>query len=325
VNHNGSLDEAKKLALAAKENGAEIIKFQTYKSEKLSSPKAKKFWNKALDKSEYQEETYSKLDSFEEKDYLALKEYCDFIGIEFLSTPFDLESVDLLTRVGVRGFKIASCDITNFLLIEKVAKTKLPIFLSTGASNLAEIDEAVDFILKFHNKLVLLHCVLCYPTENKDANILSIQVLAKRYSELVIGYSDHTKDIYSAIGSVALGSRVIEKHFTLSKNDSKPGDHWFAIDSEDLRQLSSGSRAVLTSLGSEIKEVFHCEIKAREQARRSIHLAASVDEGQIAKENDFIMLRPGTGIEPKYVESLVGRKYTRKIEKFEQVKKTDLV
>jgi len=324
VNHNGSLDEAKSLALSAKECGAGIVKFQTYKSEKLSSPRAEKFWEKEHDLSVYQEETYSILDGFEEADYFHLKQFCDSIGIEFLSTPFDLDAVDMLCRIGVNGFKIASCDITNFSLIEKVAKTKLPIFLSTGASTLGEIEEAVNFISEFHRNLSLMHCVLSYPTANADANILSVDVLAKKYPNLVIGYSDHTREIYSALGSVALGSRVIEKHFTLARDDSKPGDHWFAVVPEDMKLLVEGSNAILQALGKHSKDVLDCELKAREQARRSIYLANSVSKGQLATKDDFIMLRPGTGLEPKVLDLLIGKRFVREMDKLAQVSISDL-
>lgn len=323
VNHNGSLEEAKNLALVAKECGADIVKYQTYKSDKLSSPTAKKFWNKKADNSIFQEDTYSILDSFQERDYASLKQYCDSIGIEFLSTPFDLDSVDLLKNIGVNAFKIASCDITNFPLIEKVAKLRLPIFLSTGASNLKEIDEAVNFIQNYHDQISLLHCVLSYPTNDLDANILSISVLKKRYPNFIIGYSDHTRGIYSALGATALGSRVIEKHFTLKRDESKPGDHWFAVDPTDLKLLSEGSRAVLSSLGTEVKEVFECELKAREQARRSIHMAVSVRKGDIAKESDFIMLRPGTGLQPKSLSFVRGKRYKKDMAKSEQLSEVD--
>ena len=323
VNHNGSLEEAMSLARVAKQSGADIIKYQTYKSEKLSSPKAEKFWNKETDNSVFQKDTYSILDSFQERDYASLKQYCDEIGIEFLSTPFDLDSVDLLKNIGVNAFKIASCDITNFPLIEKVAKLRLPIFLSTGASNLKEIDEAVAIIQNYHNEISLMHCVLSYPTNDLNANILSISVLKNRYPNFVIGYSDHTRGIYSALGATALGSRVIEKHFTLERDNSKPGDHWFAVDPTDLNLLSVGSRAVLSSLGTEVKDVFECELKAREQARRSIHLAVPVRKGDIAKESDFIMLRPGTGLQPKSISFVKGKRYKRDMAKSELLSEID--
>lgn len=324
VNHNGDLEEAKELALAARECGADIIKFQTYKSEKLSSPRAKKFWNKESDNTKFQNDTYSLLDSFDEKDYASLKQYCDSIGIEFLSTPFDLDAVELLVRIGVNGFKVASCDITNFPLLEAVAKTRLPIFLSTGASNLEEIEEAVKYIQNYHNSISLMHCILSYPTEDFDANILAISALNKKYPEFVIGYSDHTRGIYSALGATALGSRVIEKHFTLKRDDSRPGDHWFAVDPTDLKMLCEGSRAVLSSLGQEKKSVLECELSAREQARRSIHLSTSVRKGELAKESDFIMLRPGTGLQPKAIDLLKGKRFTRDMAKSEQITEKDL-
>ena len=317
VNHNGSIHEAKELALEAKKAGADIVKFQTYKSSKLSSPKAEKFWNKNSDTTVYQSETYSGLDNFDKHDYLEVKNYCDSIDIEFMSTPFDLESVEMLADIGVRGFKIASCDITNNQLIRKIAETELPILLSTGASDINEICNAVELISSYHEKFSLLHCILSYPTLDKDANIKSIPFLAKHFPGVVLGYSDHTREIYSAFGAVALGARVIEKHFTLQRNMTKPGDHWFAIDPDDLKELAHGSRVIIDSLGIEHRNVLDCELIARKQARRSIHMARKVDAGAKAVIDDFIMLRPGTGLSAKMLDVIVGKTYKRDLDTFD--------
>lgn len=324
VNHNGSLESAKELSLSAKRAGASIVKFQTYKSEKLSSPLAKKFWNKTGDQSTDQNETYSKLDSFTFAQYKELKKYCDSISIEFMSTPFDIESVDMLLELGVNAFKIASCDINNFQLIAKVCDSQLPIFLSTGASEITEIVDAVTFIGERGNPLCIMHCVLCYPTPIEQANLNSILFLREQFPGHVVGFSDHTEGTQASILSVACGARVIEKHFTTKKDSIKLGDHWFAVDEPELAEIVREGDRMLTILGDYNKSTLEVELLAREQARRSIHSAKNLSVGHVIGMEDLIMLRPGNGIKPQLLNEIIGMKLLKDIPQYSLIHFEDL-
>jgi len=323
VNHNGNLESAFKLASAAKETGAQIVKFQTYKAEKLSSQQARKFWNKTGDQTKFQVDTYSSLDSFGYSDYKELSQFCKDIGIEFMSTPFDLEAVHMLFKLGVKAFKIASCDITNWLLIEEICKTGLPIFLSTGASNFQEIRDCVNLINSYGNDLCIMHCVLSYPTEVKYANLLSIPFLSQNFPGIIMGFSDHTKGNIAPLASVPLGARVIEKHFTLKKDSDTLGDHWFAADTNDFKVLFEESNKILAALGKFERKVLECEEVAREQARRSLFYDENVEIGESLRKSQVIALRPGTGISPREIDSFIGRNLKKKKFKGEMLSESD--
>lgn len=308
VNHNGSVSSAKELAVAAKRAGAQIIKFQTYTTEKLVSNKARKFWVKDGDTSVYQSDTYSKSKDLSPAEYKQLKNYCDEIGIEFLSTPFDSESLNLLVEIGVKAIKVASCDITNHTFIEEICETGLPIFLSTGASTIHEVEEAVSIIAGRNIPLSILHCVLAYPTPPNYVNLSSINYLQNKFPEFPIGFSDHTLGISIPLAAVARGALIIEKHFTIDKNLKTPGDHWFAIDESELKNLVLSCNEVSQAIGIEEKVVQPCEELSREQARRSLFTARDLPIGKILKASDFIALRPGLGIPPSMLGKIVGKR-----------------
>ena len=186
-----------------------------------------------------QYDSYSILDKFDFKQYEFLYKFCNKTKIEFQSTPFDLKSLDILQKLSVHTYKIASCDITNFLLLEAVAKTRKPIFLSTGAANLHEIREAVNFISKYNTKIVIMHCILCYPTNLENANLNSITFLKKKFPNIPIGFSDHTLGILAPTIASSLGAMVIEKHFTINKKLKKSADHWLSVDEKELSQIAN--------------------------------------------------------------------------------------
>lgn len=310
VNHLGKLEYAEKLIKSAAKAGADIIKFQTYKAKKLTTRNAPRFWNWKGEKVKKgsQFDSYAELDSFELEDYRILKKMCDKYGIEFLSTPFDEESVDILLKVGIKGFKIASCDITNYPLIKYISKKKLPILLSTGASDLKEIKTAVDIITKYTKKLCIMQCTLCYPTKYEHSNLLAIKTIKKKFPNFIIGLSDHTLGTIVSSSSVLLGSRVIEKHFTIDKNLPKSADHWLSIDPAELKKLVEDVSILRKSLGTGLKKCLKCETVAKMNARRSIVILKDMNKGDILKNSSLILKRPGTGLPAGMISKVIGKK-----------------
>jgi sialic acid synthase SpsE len=253
VNHNGKLKFGKRLIDEAKKAGADIIKFQTYKAKKLTTKNAPRFWNwqGELKKNGTQYDSYSNLDSFNKNEYRQLINYCKKKKIEFLSTPFDEESANMLVEIGIKGFKVASSDITNHPFLEFLAKKKLPILLSTGASSINEIKEAVRVINKSGNKKILvMQCTLCYPTKPQDANLLAINDIKRNFPKYLVGLSDHTLGIEIASASVLYGVSAIEKHFTFNKKLLKSADHWLSIDPGELKKLVENVRTINLSMGN---------------------------------------------------------------------------
>jgi N,N'-diacetyllegionaminate synthase len=327
VNHNGSLKLAEKLIKEAKHNGADIIKFQTYKAENLTIKKSPRFWNWAGEKikngSQY--DSYKALDKFNEKEYKKISDLCKKYKIEFMSTPFDHGSVDMLTKIGVKGFKIASCDISNFPLLKKVASKKLPILLSTGASNLKEIKAAVSYLKKQGNKKIcVMHCTLCYPTKPEDVNFSGLIDIKNNFKNHVLGLSDHTLGINSTLPAVAMGVRVIEKHFTVDKKLKKSADHWLSLDPKELNQMRKNVDDVLLSLGKGGKKVLACEKKTRMLARRSIVLKCDLKKGNILSEKNITCKRPGNGMHPKFFDKIIGKKLTKNLLEDHQIKSSDI-
>ena len=315
VNHNGNMRMAEKLIVSAKKAGADIIKFQTYKADKLVIQKSPRFWSWDGEKVKNgtQHDSYSKLDSFEKEDYRKLKLLCDKYKIEFMSTPFDEESVDMLYDLGMKGFKVASCDITNFQLLKKIALKKLPILLSTGASNLQEVKDAVKYIEGFGNKKIcIMHCTLCYPTKVEDANLGALEDFKKNFQYL-LGLSDHTLGTLVPSASVLYGVRVIEKHFTYDKSLKKSADHAISLNVKELNQLRLETDQLLSSIGKDKKIVLSCERKTRKLARRSLVLRDDLKKGHILKNNDLVAKRPGTGITPTKIKYILGKKIKRNL------------
>jgi sialic acid synthase SpsE len=310
VNHNGSMKIAEKLIKKAKINGADIIKFQTYKAEKLVVKKTPRFWDWSgeVKKKGSQYDSYKRLDVFNKKEYRQLISLCKKYKIEFMSTPFDEEAVDMLYDLGVRGYKIASCDINNYPLLKKVASKKLPILLSTGASHISEIRQAVNYINKNGgNKICIMQCTLCYPTKPKDSNLSGIIELKKSFPNNLIGFSDHTLGINIASSSVLFGVRVIEKHFTIDKKLKKSADHWLSIDQKELEKLRQNVDELIDSIGSQKKEVLKCELKTRLSARRSMVAKYDIKKGEKLTLKNIISKRPGGGISPNKFEQLIGK------------------
>ena len=317
VNHNCNLRMAKRLIKEAKDNGADIIKFQTYKADKLSVRKTPRFWNwdGELVKEGTQYDSYKRLDGFDEPEYKILTKLCKKSKIQFMSTPFDNEAVDMLDKLGVSAFKIASCDITNFPLLKKVAQKKKPIFLSTGASNLDEIKNAVNFIMRFNKKICVMHCTLSYPTKPEDANLLALNEISKNFKNVILGLSDHTLGYKIAASSVLLGVRAIEKHFTYNKKLKKSADHWLSINSNELKKLRDDVDLLIKASGDGKKKVLKSELLTRKLARRSLVAKENIKKGEKITEKLLIPKRPGTGIPPYQINKILGKRAKKNIAK----------
>ena len=319
VNHEGSMELAKRLIDEAKEGGAHAIKFQTYKAETIASKHSPAYWDLTKEPTTSQFELFKKHDKFWKKEFESLKIYCDSVGIEFLSTPFDEESAYFLNDL-MSVFKISSSDITNKPFIELICSFNKPIILSTGASYLYEIEEAVEWVSRHHNPLALLHCVLNYPTDNENAHLGMIRGLIRKFPELIIGYSDHTlpQDMQVLEMATLLGSRILEKHFTHDK--SLPGnDHYHAMDKEDLKKFNNRLENVFSLLGMQKVGSLKSENTSRENARRSLVAKNDIPEGKIIRPDDLTWKRPASGVSPKYYDEIIGKKSIKEIKKDEVI------
>ena len=314
VNHEGSLATAKLLIESAKRGGADAAKFQTYKAGLIASKFSPSYWDTSKEPTTSQYELFTKYDSFGESEYKELAMHCKKHDIEFVSTPFDLGAVDMLDPL-VRFFKIASADITNPPLLKKVAQTGKPIILSTGASNISEIDAALAILRSAGAKeICLMHCILNYPTRNENAHLGMLVDLRNRYPELLLGYSDHTlptERMTSLITAHLLGAVVLEKHFTLDK--TLPGnDHYHAMDEKDLARFQVNVKQVHELLGpTRLKASIATEEISRLNARRSIVLSRDLQAGHTLGEKDLVAKRPGTGISPMSWDEVIGKKIAR--------------
>tara|TARA_B110000438_G_scaffold234431_1_gene230832 strand:- start:2521 stop:3588 length:1068 start_codon:yes stop_codon:yes gene_type:complete len=306
VNHEGDIDLAKRLIDEAAEGGADAIKFQTYKAETLASKDSPSYWDLNEEPTDSQFKLFKKYDKFCKKDYEMLKFHCDSVDIEFLSTPFDLDSAHFLNDL-MDVFKISSSDITNKPFIKTICAFGKPIFLSTGASYLTEIQEAVDWIEKEGNNVALLHCVLNYPTANENANLLGIRTLKKNFPNNLVGYSDHTlpADMKNVEIATLLGAKIIEKHFTYDKT-LQGNDHYHSMDKNDLKRLHDRLSTLELILGDGSFDEMTMQNKARDNARRSLVLSRDLVKGDTLKLNDLTWKRPGLGISPKHIDKVIG-------------------
>lgn len=308
VNHEGSMEIAKRLIDEAYLGGADAIKFQSYKAETLASRHSPAYWDTTQEPTTSQFELFKRHDSFWKNEFEALKKYCDEVGIVFLSTPFDLESARFLDDL-MPIYKISSSDLTNKPFIKAICQYDKPILLSTGAADLHEIAEAVEWIEDCGNPLALLHCVLNYPTADENAALGMIRALARTFPTHAIGYSDHTlpKDMQSLETAVLLGATILEKHFTHDK--SLPGnDHYHAMDKKDLLAFRERMAAIIASIGPFTTRALPEEAPARQHARRSLVAARNIARGQIITEADLTWKRPGHGLSPRYYDQVLGQR-----------------
>lgn len=311
ANHNGDMDLAKKIIDCAKECGADAVKFQSWTSKSLIA-KEEYERNQSYDDGDGGKKHFGSLQEMVEKYYLReeqhyeLKEYCQKVGIDFCSSPFSKSEVDLLVKLDVPFIKIASMDINNLELIKHAAKSKKPILLSTGMATLAEIENAVKAVeSQGNNQIVILHCISIYPPKYEDINLNNIKMLQQAF-DYPIGFSDHTIGTSIPLASVALGSCIIEKHFTLDKD--LPGwDHQISADERELKEIVTESSNIQKALGEYKRVVSDDEEAKKKKFRRSIVAGRTLSKGEAISKEDIEVKRPGTGISPENIEFVVGR------------------
>ena len=310
VNHESSLERAKSLIQLAAGAGADAVKFQTYKADLLARVDSPAYWDTLMESSTSQHALFSKYDGFGLTEYAALANFAADNKVEFLSTPFDTDSVKLLEPLVAR-FKVSSSDITNFQLLKAVARSNKPVILSTGASTISEIKSAIAILKKFGSGDVsLLHCMLNYPTKTNDAHLGAIRDLKRHFPELTIGYSDHTQPSDCCLvqaTALLLGASIIEKHFTDDK--SAPGnDHYHSFDAQDLRNFRSTAEMLNQLLRPLDWESRASEVLARKYARRSIVYRKSMKANEVITEDKIIALRPNDGVSASNFLSVIGSK-----------------
>lgn len=322
VNHNGSLDIAKQLIDKAVEAGVDIIKFQTFKSEKLVS--------KAAKQAEYQQRNIGKKDEgqlamlkkleLSPSDHEELMAYCRRKGIRFFSTAFDMDSIDYLHSLNLGLWKIPSGEITNYPYLRKIAQYHEPVILSTGMCELSDIEATVKVLVEFGVKkeqITILHCNTEYPTPYSDVNLKAMLEIQDRFG-VQVGYSDHTQGIEVPIAAVALGATVIEKHFTLDKNMEGP-DHKASLEPDELKAMVRAIRNIEQALGSEHKTISESERKNIEIARKSIVAACPIRKGEIFTEENLTVKRPGNGISPMQWLDVIGKTAVKNFEEEEMI------
>ena len=294
-NHDGKLKQAKQLIAAAKECGADAVKFQSFTADKLVSPKYEKIY-RAFKKVELPLEWHEELARFAESQ-----------GIIFLSTPFDEERASFLHSLGLPAFKISSGDITNYSLLRHLASFKKPIFLSTGMATLSEVEEAISAIRNEGNRdIILLHCISNYPPRIEDINVKAMVTMNRAFN-LPVGYSDHSLGLVAPLAAVALGACVIEKHITINKTLPGP-DHPHALEVDEFTEMVRQIRHLELALGSGIKEPVEAEIPERGWARRGIYAAADISKGATIRRDMLKIVRPClSALEPRYIDLVVGR------------------
>jgi N-acetylneuraminate synthase len=304
------MDAAKKMISRAKDAGIHAVKFQSYKAETLAAKASPSYWDTSEESETSQYSLFRKFDSFGENEYRELSEYCDSLGIEFLSTAFDVTSADYLENL-MNVYKISSSDLNNLKFVEYQAKKNKPIILSVGASNEDEIKETLECIRKYNDKdIILMHCVLEYPTPYEHANLNKIVTLAERFPDVTVGYSDHTKpEINYDVLKTAynLGAQVIEKHYTLDKTLSG-NDHYHAMDDVDAKKIISQIEYIDMIRGSYALRCLDSEMTARSNARRSLVSACKIKSGTVIEPEMLTFKRPGTGILANRFDELVGKK-----------------
>ena len=311
VNHNGDMSLAKQLIDVAVISGADAVKFQTFDSEMLvakNAPKAE-YQIESTVETESQRDMLRNLE-LPNEGFANLEIYARNSGIIFMSTPFDHDSVDLLDKLEVPAFKIGSGEVGNIPLLKHIASKGKPVILSTGMSYLDEVDRAVSaFRGSGNHNLVLLHCVSAYPTQPKDVNLNAMGTLEQAF-EIPVGFSDHTQGLEVPFAAVAMGAKVIEKHFTLDR--SMPGpDHKASLEPYMLRRMVEGIRTIEQALGNGIKQPTDSEQNIRQVARRSIYTRTSIKENTVINEDELVCLRPSGGIPPHQIDEVVGKRTLR--------------
>lgn len=303
------LEAAEKYVDEAAKAGIQAVKFQAYKADTIAAINSPAYWDTSEEPAKTQYELFKKYDQFGEKEYQRLSDYTHIRGMDFSATPFDFVSADYLYDM-VDFYKISSSDLSNIPFLQHIGAKGKKVMLSAGASYLSEVDEAVR-TLRYAgcNDIVIMHCVLSYPTRPDDANLRIIQTLKRVFPDAQIGYSDHVapdKTMATLTAAYMLGAEVIEKHFTLDKT-MKGNDHYHAANPQDFATASANFEWIRTVLGSDEKTVLACENIPRKEARRSLVLTRKMKAGDVITDEDIMLKRPGTGISPKYLQIVLGR------------------
>lgn len=318
INHNGNFELAKQLVDRAKEAGVDFVKFQTANLDSLVSKYAEMadYQKKNTGWKISQKDMLSKL-LLPYEDFIKLSEYCEKVGIEFLSTPFDIESIYFLKKL-VPFWKVPSGEITNYPYLVEIARTRMPVILSTGMCEVSEIDEAVALLKENGTTdLTLLHCNTQYPTPYEDVNLYAMETLRNRYG-VKVGYSDHTQGIEVPIAATALGAAVIEKHFTLDHTLPGP-DHKASLEPKELKEMVRAIRNIERALGSSKKKVSPSERSNIAVARKSIVASRIIKKGEILNSDNLTTKRPGTGISPMKWNQIIGTRAVRNFEEDELI------
>ena len=307
VNHNGSFELAKKMVDAAKEAGVDYVKFQTFNPKKLVSKFAEKaeYQKETTGSDETQLEMLQKL-TLTEDNFLSLRDYCREVGIGFISTPFDLDSIAFLETFDMDFWKVPSGEVTNLPYLEAIARTKRKVVMSTGMCDMNEIQDAIEVLEKNGTTdITLLHCNTQYPTPYEHVNLSAMNSIRDALHKEV-GYSDHTQGIEVPIAAVAMGATVIEKHFTLDKNMEGP-DHKASLNPTELKQMVVAIRNIEQAIGNGLKEPSSSEMANKGVARKSIVASRSIKQGEVFSEENLTTKRPGTGISPMKWYDVIGK------------------
>ncbi len=320
INHNGDVNLAKRMVDTAAECGVDAVKFQTFKAEGFVASTSGSYTYRSQGKevTESMYEMFKRLE-FSEEEWKVIFEYCKDREITFFSTPQNPSDLDfLLSLVRLPVIKVGSDDLTNLPLLEYYASKRLPMILSAGMAVIGEIEDAINAVRSAGNDdLIILHCVSSYPADAGEVNLREMKTIEQAFG-VIAGFSDHTIGPVAAIGAVALGAKVIEKHFTLDKDLPGP-DHWFSANPQELREMVNNVRFIEKALGSSVIAPTQKEQEMRSIARRSIAAKGDIGKGEIITEEMLTVKRPGTGIPPKFISYIVGRKAKAAIMKDELI------
>ncbi len=323
VNHNGDINLAKKMVDQAVIAKADAVKFQTFKAKDIVLENAEKanYHKRSTGDSESHYEMLQKLE-LDKDDHFVLKEYCNEKGIDFFSTPYSVNSVDMLEELSVGLYKTASADLVDLVLHERIAKTNKPVIISVGMGTIDEIEETVSIYKKAKsNNIILLHCVSNYPCTYESINIKAMVELRKKFS-CIVGFSDHSIDNTASVSAVSLGARVIEKHFTLDKTLQGP-DHCVSANPNEFSSLVSEIRKTEKILGSPEKKVQDEELNNRLISRKSVTLSKDISKGEVFKSDMLTMKRPGLGLKANQIKKIIGKKAKKNLKKDYQLSIND--
>jgi N,N'-diacetyllegionaminate synthase len=326
INHNGELNNAYQMIDVAKKSGVDAVKFQTFKAREFVADETQMFTYKSQGKSV----TESMLEMFERyefsrEDWFKIKEYCDQSEITFLSTPQNVSDLELLLELGIDAIKVGSDDFTNLPLLKEYTKTKLPLIVSSGMADMAEIFEALETIGTFDGyPTILLQCTSAYPTPIEQVNLNKLKTLKGAFPNVTLGFSDHTQGSLASSLAVALGAVFFEKHFTLSHDLPGP-DHWFSEDPTGLKEWVDSIRASFTMMGSHLLRPTSSEQDMKKLARRSIVAKTEILPGELLSLENLVLRRPGTGLEPKLLNKIISKKAINTIAKNQVLSTKDFI